>query len=94
MFYYIWFIIILLDIALTKDEIFLAVLLWKLKKVAVILSTALTLSSVVVPLAVVISPNNIEAATITKPVKYNQWKTIRKQKLSVADTKKLANNVL
>lgn len=66
----------------------------KIKKVAVILSTALTLSSVAVPLAVVISPNNIEAAIITKPVKYNQWKTIRKQKLSVADTKKLANNVL
>lgn len=66
----------------------------KIKKVAVILSTALTLSSVAVPLAVVISPNNIEVATITKPVKYNQWKTIRKQKLSVADTKKLANNVL
>lgn len=54
-------------------------------------TTVLTLSSIAIPFVSVNSISNVEAATA--PVNYNQWKTIRTQKLSPAQTKQMAKDV-
>jgi len=57
----------------------------KIKKIVLLTTTVLTLSSIAIPFFSVNSISNVEAATA--PVNYNQWKTIRTQKLSPAQTK-------
>ena len=61
------------------------------KKIVLLTTTVLTLSSIAIPFVSVNSISNVEAATA--PVNYNQWKTIRTQKLSPAQTKQMAKDV-
>lgn len=67
--------------------------LMKIKKLALIATTVLSLSSIAVPFVYTSPSTTVQAATTTKPVNYNQWKTIRSQKLSVSQTKQLARDV-
>lgn len=75
------------------DLRFIRGIFMKIKKVFLIATTVLSLSSIAVPFVYVNSANTVQAATTTKPVNYNQWKNVRSQKLSVSQTKQMARDI-